>query len=406
MEANTGNHHYRTTHKFRWGLGGIITGVICGLLGVSSWYLMTILIFVSFFKAYFDYIKMDQPLDNQSLYKFKVETEPWVLHIEATLMTRFVRWILLALMRFRVKSFCKISAEYISITSIAFSVFWASRDGSFQMKTAVSIWLICIGLLRGRLVSTYSILRSFFITIVAEAGLTLDEYLGLLNSFRRIQDSLIQKTFSYAFIRGRVCWRSSFYWFGVTRSAVSQEYKHLPLGKDRNIRLFQLYSWIPFLGVRGTLRDFALDSTPSYEAISYHWGTVSAKRKLYVDGIPLTVSKATYDALHARSSLWRTRLVWIDYICIDQSNLPEKAGQIPLMKDIYHQASRVIVYLGRPSNVSDGILVHFLLRYMNGLNEISNISVTERFKKSAFNYTMLLLVKFLNNPWFARVWVI
>lgn len=56
-------------------------------------------------------------------------------------------------------------------------------------------------------------------------------------------------------------------------------------------------------------------------------------RKIYVDGNPFTVSEAAYDALHARSSLWRTRLIWTDYICIDQSILLEKAGQISLLKD-------------------------------------------------------------------------
>lgn len=127
------------------------------------------------------------------------------------------------------------------------------------------------------------------------------------------------------------------------RSSFSKEYKHLALGENQNIRLFKLYRWNPFLGVRGTLGEFSLDCMPPYEAISYHWETVSTTRKIYMDGIPFAVSEATYDALDARGSPWRTRLVWIDYICIDQSNLTEKAEQIPLLRDIYSQASRVIV---------------------------------------------------------------
>lgn len=266
-------------------------------------------------------------------------------------------------------------------------------------------------MLRGRLASKYRILRSFFMAIVCEVVLTLVECLdssyGLFILVWRILESLIQRTFCHAIIRWRFCRRSLFPRYGVTvRRAVSLEYKHLPLGKDRNITLFQLCSWFPFHGVRGTLRDFSLDSILSYEAISYHWGTVSGKCKMYVDGILFAVSQATYDALHARSTLWRTILFWIDYICIDQSNLVEKAEQISIMKDIYHQASRVIVCLGRPSNPSDEIRVHFLLQHSEEFSNISATELCEKFKNSHFSHKLPALVTFLCNPLFPRAWVI
>lgn len=86
-----------------------------------------------YFNMYVDNIKMDQPLDNQSLYKLGMQMESWLFHIAGVLIIRLVRWVLLALIRYRVESFCKIWAEYISTASIAFSVFWTSRDGSFQI---------------------------------------------------------------------------------------------------------------------------------------------------------------------------------------------------------------------------------------------------------------------------------
>ncbi|KAJ4374357.1 hypothetical protein N0V83_003098 [Neocucurbitaria cava] len=38
--------------------------------------------------------------------------------------------------------------------------------------------------------------------------------------------------------------------------------------------------------------------------------------------------------------------LWIDAICIDQSNLEERASQVAMMKDIYSNASGVVIWLG------------------------------------------------------------
>ena len=40
-------------------------------------------------------------------------------------------------------------------------------------------------------------------------------------------------------------------------------------------------------------------------------------------------------------------LLWIDSICINQSDLAEKSSQVNLMRRIYRKAKRVIVWLGK-----------------------------------------------------------
>ncbi|KAN0084911.1 Heterokaryon incompatibility protein (HET) domain containing protein [Elaphomyces granulatus] len=42
----------------------------------------------------------------------------------------------------------------------------------------------------------------------------------------------------------------------------------------------------------------------------------------------------------------QSRKLWIDAICIDQSNEPEKCRQIKLMKHIYGKAKQVVIWLG------------------------------------------------------------
>ena len=60
-----------------------------------------------------------------------------------------------------------------------------------------------------------------------------------------------------------------------------------------------------------------------------------------------------FEALRAKDMLIDGKWWWIDSICIDQSNLQERAHQVQLMQLIYRQAEQVIVWLGKPSNDSD-----------------------------------------------------
>ena len=51
------------------------------------------------------------------------------------------------------------------------------------------------------------------------------------------------------------------------------------------------------------------------------------------------------DTVHAEP-----RVLWIDAICIDQSNTEERNHQVSLMGKIYSQARKVVVWLGLPDN--------------------------------------------------------
>lgn len=47
---------------------------------------------------------------------------------------------------------------------------------------------------------------------------------------------------------------------------------------------------------------------------------------------------------------------WTDAMCIDQSNVPEKNAQVPLMGRIYENAARVFVWLGQEADQSHLIM--------------------------------------------------
>ena len=58
------------------------------------------------------------------------------------------------------------------------------------------------------------------------------------------------------------------------------------------------------------------------------------------------VTNYLYVALKYLQLQHEDRVLWIDAVCIDQNNKPERGHQVQQMADIYHQADRVIFWLG------------------------------------------------------------
>ncbi|WAO86310.1 HET domain-containing protein [Fusarium falciforme] len=89
-----------------------------------------------------------------------------------------------------------------------------------------------------------------------------------------------------------------------------------------------------------------LKSDPSYETLSYVWGDQSNTRQITCDGSPRTITESLYLALSRLRLRDRPRTVWIDQLCIDQTNDVEKSPQVSVMRDIYRKASRGLIWLG------------------------------------------------------------
>ena len=112
-----------------------------------------------------------------------------------------------------------------------------------------------------------------------------------------------------------------------------------PLNGEEDIRLIILYPAesreAPLLS---ELIVVSLSSGTIYYALSYTWGSDEKTHSLSTsDGdIPITGSLAS--ALFRFRSTTEKTLLWVDAVCIDQSNDREKADQIRLMRAIYEKA--------------------------------------------------------------------
>ena len=94
--------------------------------------------------------------------------------------------------------------------------------------------------------------------------------------------------------------------------------------------------------------------------------------------------------------------LWIDQICIDQSNAVEKSQQVHLMRSIYQRATNVYIWLGPASDDSDDAIAH--LEDADEASMLRDFSDARRGRLSS--HTSRALECLLNRPYWRRVWTI
>ena len=104
--------------------------------------------------------------------------------------------------------------------------------------------------------------------------------------------------------------------------------------------------------IRGNFQviDLEAGTLPHFAALSYVCGKGDGSlHRISCDGFELDVLPNCHSALrHLRKKLGAFT-IWVDAICIDPSNDPEKENQIPQMGQIYSRADVVYIWLGEGS---------------------------------------------------------
>jgi hypothetical protein len=84
-----------------------------------------------------------------------------------------------------------------------------------------------------------------------------------------------------------------------------------------------------------------------YEALSYVWGGDTATQNIAaVEGHQIPVTGNLLSALQHLRHRDHTRTLWIDALCIDQTDIDERSHRVRLMGDVYAKADRVVIWLG------------------------------------------------------------
>ncbi|KAJ3958336.1 hypothetical protein N0V92_005099 [Colletotrichum tropicale] len=102
------------------------------------------------------------------------------------------------------------------------------------------------------------------------------------------------------------------------------------------------------------LRTVSLnDEEAFYSALSYVWGSSSEPQQIEINGQPFHVTENLHAALQQLSRNGTDSWLWIDAICIQQSDLEEKTHQVGMMRDIFSNAAMVYIWLGPGTEETD-----------------------------------------------------
>ncbi|KAI0138421.1 heterokaryon incompatibility protein-domain-containing protein [Pestalotiopsis sp. NC0098] len=142
---------------------------------------------------------------------------------------------------------------------------------------------------------------------------------------------------------------------------------------------------------------------PAFNAISYTWADESGDdRKLaeiLLDGKPFKVTRNCDLALRRVRQRGYAAPVWIDAICIDQSNDMERGHQVKLMPQIYEQATKVLMYIGEHDNNSRELFERFEI-FLIAVNK------SEGSKKISHSDGEAIWKALKERNYFSRLWIL
>lgn len=203
--------------------------------------------------------------------------------------------------------------------------------------------------------------------------------------------------------------RSSTLQHGAELQASTSAYSYKPL-EPRHIRLFRATQ--SGSDISCEMKHFSLEDCPQFNALSYAWGSGSFSQRIsFQDNKYHLITGHLHQGLISVLTLLSPPWLWVDQICIDQSDSEDKASQVALMGDIYASATRTIVWLGQNYQKSDLAMSHVegiaeLIRgYEFDANLVTQTPVELGFPHEDEQVWPAFQCLF-SRPWWKRLWII
>lgn len=165
-------------------------------------------------------------------------------------------------------------------------------------------------------------------------------------------------------------------------------------------RVLKLFPGEPDSQIVTSLEQVDLENGPVYQCLSYTWGASDNTSDISVCNTSFAVRKNLYDFLRRFRDATETRSLWVDALCISQTDLDEKAHQVIMIGRIFQQAARVLLWVGESADNSnmlfqptaDAPLWRKALGAQTGSKAI-------RQRVTAWN-------AFLSRPYWTRTWIV
>jgi hypothetical protein len=170
-----------------------------------------------------------------------------------------------------------------------------------------------------------------------------------------------------------------------------QRYMHGPLSTDNSIRVLELQPGRLGEPLEGRLLEVCLSNEPVFDALSYCWGEPIFDSRLICDSQTMYITEGLATALDNLRHVAEPTIIWIDQVCIAQSNVAERSSQVQLMDQIFSKARHVYIWVG-PSTESSTFMLECEAKGTVEYAEIPRL--------------LSAVVEFFERPWFDRTWTL
>lgn len=181
------------------------------------------------------------------------------------------------------------------------------------------------------------------------------------------------------------------------------KYQYNPFVAAENVHPIRLLTLLPSTNFEDDLRcevhHTSLEDKPEFEALSYTWGNPKGVVPLLLHDQIFHVTKNLALALRYLRYTHEPRVLWVDALCINQSDILERHQQIPQMREIYNVggAKRVIAWLGEVKNAK--LAMDFCERLSREPPELATFPGYDLEWEACHEL-------FVETRWWSRAWII
>lgn len=203
--------------------------------------------------------------------------------------------------------------------------------------------------------------------------------------------------------------------FQLDAEMTTARYQYCSLSLDEpTIRLLQLLPQDGDGNICLKLEPFSLKNVINrYAAVSYTWGIDRPDKKILIDGKPFFLRENIWQCLrHCANNGSVPSYLWVDSICINQDDTPEKNTQVQMMGEIFSKANRVLVWL---RDVSDNHNLSGAFQKRGSRTEDETSLGWEHFLESEIPSDLHTSIphtirdelhKLLHNDYWQRLWIV
>ena len=192
-------------------------------------------------------------------------------------------------------------------------------------------------------------------------------------------------------------------------------YKYVSLPDDKHIRLVWLQAEDKGKKLECRIQSYPVSiiETLEYEALSYAWGDLPAKSRIGCSEKIIWITPTLEAALLRFRQPHTERVLWVDQLCIDQGNDEERTTQVNLMRLIYSNAKRVLMWVGRDELTKAQLVVDLISRIdeqwwntVDGVEFPTDIELEARDLPVRTAPHWDAWEELLNLPYFSRLWIV